>query len=525
MNHSSKKFIALFLIACVMVTGCARGVRPDAVGPTHLEEGLIAYDQNQMEEALKHLDDAIKTNPHNTEAHFRRGVIFQKQNKIEEAITAYREVVGIDPNHFKSHYNLGNLYSYEKGNNPQGIVHYRRFLELAPTHPLSPKTQTRLAELTGTPGERPAQGRMVEEGDYLAAAQKNGESLAAPSPTAPPTAAPLPPVAAVPPVLPAPPLAAALPTAPPAPPKPAAPPSEPAGLSFPQVVCVQAETPRGRVEGSGFAIEPGYILASGHQADQASRFTVRLKDGSIHSAALLSVSAALDLALLQIPLQNIPSLPFSEANTGKVGEPVIAVGCPFGLNHSASQGIVSAPERMIGEKPVLQTDVAINPGNSGGPLLSKQGEVIGVVLGMLPEANGIAFAVPAREVKRFLGETFFQIGTLFAESKRHAEAAESLRQSTRFWPKSAKAHNNLGEVYRRMKENRKAEQAFLRALEINPKYADAHYNLGTFYESVLRDPQKAAAHYRKYLALKPASTEAVQVTQWLAAIEGRKGTP
>lgn len=491
------KHALLFFSAWIIFTGCGRQLRPDAAGPTHLEEGLIAYDQNRLDDALRSLDAALKLDPQNTEALFRRGVILQKQNKVEDAVVSYREVVRIDPNHFKAHHNLANIYSYEKANNVQAIFHYRRFLSLAPTHPLAPRAQMRLAELTDVPGEKLARGKGITgeegDGDIHLTGELAGPSLPAPLPPAP---------------------AASGRTARTASPEPV--------LSFPQVVCVQGETAHGKIEGSGFIVGAGYILASGHQANQASRLTVQFQNGAKYPASVLSVSSALDLALLQIALQETEPLSFAPADNPKAGEPVMAVGCPFGLSHSASQGIISAPERVLGNRPVLQTDVAINPGNSGGPLLNNRGEVVGVVLGTLQDARGIAFAVPSREVKRFLGETFFQMGTLLAEAKRYPEASDLLAQSIRFWPPSAKAHNNLGEVYRRTKETKKAEKAYLKALEVDPKYADAHFNIGTFYDTVLRNPQKAALHYKRYLELKPTSPEAVQVAQWLKAIEGNK---
>lgn len=500
MKRSDQNKVFALLLFLAFITGCTRQIRPEAaVGPTHLEEGLIFYEQGDYDKALDQLDAALKLDPENTEALFRRGVIFQKRNKPDDAVAAYREVVRIDPNHFKAHHNLANLYSYEKANNVQAIFHYRRFLSIAPTHPLAGRAQTRLAELTEVPGEKLARGKGIAEEQGEGDIQLTGEMAGPPAP---------------PPVPPALPPALSPGRAVQAPPE--------TVLSFPQVVCVHGETAKGEIEGSGFIIGPGYILASGHQANQSGRLTVQFQSGAQYPATVLSVSNALDLALLQIAFQETEPLSFAPADNPKAGQSVMAVGCPFGLNHSASQGIISAPERVLGDRPVLQTDVAINPGNSGGPLLNKQGEVVGVVLGTLQEARGIAFAVPGREVKRFLGETFFQMGTLLAEAKRYPEASDLLAQSIRFWPQSAKAHNNLGEVFRRMKETKKAEQAYVKALEVNPKYADAHFNIGTFYDIVLRNPKKAVLHYKRYLELKPTAPEAVQVAQWLKAIEGNK---
>lgn len=505
-NGSINQILSILglLLLLTLPVGCSRQMRPTPVGPTHLEEGLIAYEQNQYEEALKHLEAALKIDPQNTEALFRRGIIFQKQGKTDEAIAAYREVVRIDPNHFKAHYNLGNLYSYEKSNNAQAIFHYRRFIDMAPTHPLISKVQLRLTELTEGPADKFAHGKSAP-GEAQEEVHLTGEFVAPPPVSVPAT-----------------PVSPDRPTLAPTP----SPPSEPVRASVPsQAVCVYGEGKKGKMTGSGFVVSGGYILTSGHEATQASAMSVEFQDGSQYPATLLSVSEAFDLALLKISTEKTAPLSFVTANSGKIGETVFTAGCPLGLDQSLSQGIISGPDRLLGGKSLLQTDVAINPGNSGGPLLNRQGEVVGVVVGLIPEARGIAFAVPAREAKQFLGESFFQMGTLLAEAKRYPEAAETLSESARFSPQSAKTFNNLGEVYRRMKETKKAEQAYLKALEINSKYADAHYNLGLLYDNVLRNSQKAALHYRKYLDLKPTSAEAAQVAQWLSTVEEKKGTP
>lgn len=497
----------------VTLAGCGAPMTSQAYGPSYFEEGMSVYEQDQYDETLAALEETLKVDPQNTEALFLKGVISQKQERIKDALLSYRQVVRMDPSHYKAHYNLGNIYSYDKANNPQAVFHYRRFLELAPAHPLARNTRTRLAELTGTSSER---GLSLTKGNLEGETQDDvrltGELMTL-SEEKQQAATPLPTgrsrslAPAVPPVKTDPPL-----------PRPHA-----REVSFSPVVCIHGEGRSGRVEGSGFMVASGYVLGTGHQVEQSERLSVQFENGSIYPAVLLSVSSSLDLALLQIPPQGVSPLSFSPSKTGRIGEEVRAVGCPYGLNHTVSRGIVSGPERRLRQRPMLQTDVAINPGNSGGPLLNDKGEVLGVIVGMLPEAKGIAFAVPARESKRFLGETFFQIATLFAEVKRYSEAVEALNLSTGFWPQSAKAFSNLGEVYRRMNKIRSAEEAFLKAVEVDQKYADAHYNLGVLYDNHIKRPQKAALHFRKYLHLKPSSPDARQVGRWLTALEGRGG--
>jgi tetratricopeptide (TPR) repeat protein len=133
--------VALFLSSCAL---------RKAAQPAYLEEGLISYEEKKWDVALVKLAEAIRLDPRNVEAHFKKGVILHRQNKTDKAIKSYMETVRYDNNHFKANYNLGNLYSYEKRNPAQATVHYRRFLELAPTHVLAKRTKDRLLELTDT---------------------------------------------------------------------------------------------------------------------------------------------------------------------------------------------------------------------------------------------------------------------------------------------------------------------------------------------------------------------------------------
>jgi serine protease Do len=162
--------------------------------------------------------------------------------------------------------------------------------------------------------------------------------------------------------------------------------------------------PTGR--GSGFIITAdGYILTNNHVVDGATRVQVRLDDGRELDAKVVGRDPQTDLALLKIDAASLPVVPLGESGTLRVGEPVMAVGNPFGLEQTVTTGIVSATGRVIGEGPYddfIQTDASINPGNSGGPLINARGEAIGINTAIVSGSGGsigIGFAVPVHLAK------------------------------------------------------------------------------------------------------------------------------
>ena len=169
--------------------------------------------------------------------------------------------------------------------------------------------------------------------------------------------------------------------------------------------------PRERVqqgEGSGFIIDPkGLILTNNHVVDNAFTIRVRLNDGREYGAKVLGRDPLTDLALLQV-LGDVKELPFTRLGNSdevRVGDPVVAIGNPFGLTSSVSSGILSARARDIQAGPYdnfLQTDAAINPGNSGGPLFNARGEVIGINTAIVGGGTGIGFAVPSNTAQKLL---------------------------------------------------------------------------------------------------------------------------
>lgn len=153
--------------------------------------------------------------------------------------------------------------------------------------------------------------------------------------------------------------------------------------------------------GSGFIIsEDGYILTNNHVVEGADEIIVRLSDRSELTAQIIGTDPRSDVALLKVEGKNLPTLRMGSSKALKVGEWVLAIGSPFGFDHSVTAGIVSAKGRNLPNDnyvPFIQTDVAINPGNSGGPLFNLKGEVVGINSQIFTRSGGfmgLSFAIP-----------------------------------------------------------------------------------------------------------------------------------
>jgi len=156
--------------------------------------------------------------------------------------------------------------------------------------------------------------------------------------------------------------------------------------------------------GSGFIIdEEGFVVTNNHVIEDADQIKVKLKDEREFDAKIVGRDPNTDIALLKIESgENLPTAKLGDSNALKVGEWVVAIGSPFGLEHTVTAGIVSAKGRVIGSGPYddfIQTDASINPGNSGGPLLNMKGEVIGINTAIIASGQGIGFAIPINMAK------------------------------------------------------------------------------------------------------------------------------
>lgn len=161
--------------------------------------------------------------------------------------------------------------------------------------------------------------------------------------------------------------------------------------------------------GSGFVLtKDGYIVTNNHVVEGADAVVVRFSDRQEYDAVIVGLDELSDLALLKIEAEDLPTLPLAQPDELKVGEWVLAIGSPFGLDFSVTAGIVSAMGRSLPTEtndnyvPFIQTDVAINPGNSGGPLFNLAGEVVGVNSQIYTRSGGsigLSFAIPVSVVR------------------------------------------------------------------------------------------------------------------------------
>ena len=165
------------------------------------------------------------------------------------------------------------------------------------------------------------------------------------------------------------------------------------------------EEPQQRGVGSGFILSAdGYVMTNAHVVDGADELLVTLTDKREFKAKIIGFDKRTDVAVVKIDATGLPAVKLGDVSRLKVGEWVMAIGSPFGLENSVTAGIVSAKARDTGDYlPFIQTDVAINPGNSGGPLINMRGEVVGINSQIYSRSGGfmgISFAIPIDEASR-----------------------------------------------------------------------------------------------------------------------------
>jgi serine protease Do len=222
-----------------------------------------------------------------------------------------------------------------------------------------------------------------------------------------------------------------------------------------------------RAAGSGFVLNSnGFIVTNNHVVENASDIQVKLSDGRELPAKVIGRDAKTDLALVKVDATGLPVIPLGDSTALQVGEPVMAIGNPFGLEQTVTTGIVSATGRVIGSGPYdnfIQTDASINPGNSGGPLINARGEVIGINTAIFSRGGGsvgIGFAVPSSLAK-----------TVITQLADHGKVERgwlgvSIQPLTKDLAKNFKRDNTNGALVSSVIEGSPAEKAGLKAGDV-----------------------------------------------------------
>ena len=244
--------------------------------------------------------------------------------------------------------------------------------------------------------------------------------------------------------------------------------------------------------GSGVIVtEEGHVITNQHVTDGQSKITVTLHDGESYPAVLIGEDRVLDIAVIRIEGngREFQALPFVEdSDKVRLGQMVFAIGNPFGLGESITQGIISARERFVTEtqRDLFQTDAAINPGNSGGPLVNLYGEIIGInnlIYSPDTEArgfHGIGFAIPANDAK----ESFFQL----VERGRPIRSylGVKLLPITPRWQQALGYRSEHGAMIHDVIADSPAAQCGLRPLDIVVDYNDEKVTTQEHFLSLLR---------------------------------------
>ncbi len=223
--------------------------------------------------------------------------------------------------------------------------------------------------------------------------------------------------------------------------------------------------------GSGFIISPdGVILTNAHVVRDAKEVTVKLQDRREYRAKVMGSDPKTDVAVLKIDAKNLPVVPIGKSQDLRVGEWVLAIGSPFGLESSVTAGVVSAKGRSLPDDsnvPFIQTDVAVNPGNSGGPLFNTKGEVIGInsqIYSQTGGYQGLSFAIPIDVAYRIkdqivttgkvqhakLGVTIQEVNQAFADSFKLESPEGALVSNVERGSAAEKAGLKSGDVIRKL---------------------------------------------------------------------------
>jgi len=334
----------------------------------------------------------------------------------------------------------------------------------------------------------------------------------------------------------------------------------------PSIVSIQTYDEEGNqiAQGSGFFINnEGHVITNYHVVEGAARIEIKTGKGTFPVNWVLAEDKKGDLILIaaEIPQNAISRLPFSTL-VPQLGERIVVMGSPFGLDYTVSDGIVSALREIPEYGKIIQFTAPISPGSSGSPVINMKGNIIGIVTYSIVEGQNLNFAIPIERIVKlkqekkktvsewrtgltedwltssegiyhtafisYLAEdyekalnylhevlqinlqyvmAYFLTGTCYSNLSRYQEAIEAYQQAIRIKPDFAEAFHVLGLVYGKLGRYQEEIEAYQQAIRIQPDYAEAHFSLGTTFYNLSRYQESINA-YKQVIRIQPDYAEA-----------------
>ncbi|MGE5605786.1 MAG: tetratricopeptide repeat protein [Bacteroidota bacterium] len=284
-------------------------------------------------------------------------------------------------------------------------------------------------------------------------------------------------------------------------------------------------------QGSGFFINKnGEAITSRHVLEGAVRAEIKTMDGTIYPIAkIITEDKDSDIIKIEviIPENRVRFLEVS-ASFPEVGERVVVIGSPLGLEQTVSDGIVSAVRKIPIFGKIIQISAPISPGSSGSPVINLKGEVIGVATFQMVEGQNLNFAIPGSRIldlgsgspqnlsewgdfqaKQTLppAKQYYTSGVSLMLTKKYAKAISDFEKAILEEPKFAEAYFNIGYCHDELGEHQKAVDAFKKAIHLKPDFVEAYYNLGIAFDE-LKQFQESIVAYSRAAELKPDFFEA-----------------
>jgi len=521
-----KLVLVIMVVALLAPLAVAQEISPEAA--THYTKARVALIDNDFNKALEEINVAIELAPQHYLSYFVRGFVFMARQEYDRAEADFTKVISLQPD-FPGGYTQRGRVLLEQKRVDQAVPDFNRALTLAPDNQevLAYRAiayfQQKKYESAQADAARAQKLGYKFSPEFLKALGQAGKDRIAPAPT-PPSAAPTP--APTPPKL----------TPTPAPQR-AASPSLPATISsspdlvqlikrtLPAVVTIAGYNEQGKFTsfGSGFFINnQGHLATNYHVIRSMAHAKVKTRDGKTYPmTTVLAVDKYADLALCQVDIPaGSPNFLTVCRELPEVGERVVVIGSPQLLEHTVSEGIVSAIRSDTHKGQAIQMTAPISGGSSGGPVINLKGEVVGVSTFFRQGGQNLNFAIPGHRImaltpgpgkplteyytprKEDKAKQAYAQGKRLYEAKDYQKALDAFREAVKAEPKYASAYNYLGLTYKKLGLYDEAAQAYVKAIQLQPQNYVFLFNLGMLmYTASSYD--NAATAFQKAIQIKP----------------------